>query len=121
LALRFEDIPAWQEARKLTKQIYALTAAASFEGDRDLGEQMRRAATSSMRSIAAGPSCATQRAFAQCLYEAYQSVAAVQSLLYVALDLGHIETDAFRAHYEQAARVAAQVGDLEQSLVQRND
>jgi len=119
LKQRFEDIPAWQEARKLTKQIYALTAAASFDGD--LGEQMRRAATSSMRSIAAGPSCATQRAFAQCLYDAHQSVAEVQSLLYVALDLGHIETDAFRTHYEQAARVAALVGDCEQSLVQRND
>ena len=119
MALRFEDIPAWQEARKLTKQIYALTAAASF--DSDLGEQMRRAATSSMRSIAAGPSCATQRAFAQCLYDATQSVAEVQSLLYVALDLGHLETDSFRTHYEQAARVAALVGDLEQSLLQRND
>lgn len=116
---RFEDIPAWQEARKLTKQIYALTAAASFDGA--LGEQMRRAATSSMRSIAAGPSCATQRAFAQCIYDTNQSVAEVQSLLYVALDLGHMETEAFRTHYEQAARVVALVGDLERSLVQRND
>jgi four helix bundle protein len=73
-----------------------------------------------MKSIAAGPGCATQRAFAQCLYDATQSVAEVQSLLYVALDLGHIGTEAFRTQYEQAARVAALVGDLEPSLAQRN-
>jgi four helix bundle protein len=116
LAQRFEDIPAWQEARKLTRQIHALTAAASFDGHLGLGDQLRSAAASSMVSIAAGPSCATRQALAECLQDARRSVVKVQSLLYIALDVGCVSTEAFRTQYEQAARVAALVSELEQSL-----
>jgi four helix bundle protein len=121
VAQRFEDIPAWQEARKLTRQIYALTAAASFESQSGLGDQMRSAAATSMVSIAAGPNCATRHAFAECIQDARQSLVEVQSLLYIALDLGTISTDAFRTQYEQAAKVAAAVNDLEQSVVERGN
>jgi four helix bundle protein len=101
LAQRFEDIPAWQEARKLTRQIYQLTAT-------------------SMVNIAAGPSCASKGESAQCLQVARRSVAEVQSLLYIALDVGHIGAEVFRNQYEQAARVGALAGDLGQSLVEQN-
>lgn len=121
MAQRFEDIQAWQEARKLTRQIYALTAAAAFDGDLGLGDQLRSAAASSMVSIAAAPNCATRHALAECLQDARRSVVKVQSLLYVALDVGHISTEAFRTQYEQATRVAALVVDLEQSLVHQHD
>jgi four helix bundle protein len=121
LAQRFEDIPAWQQARKLTRQIYVLTAAASFGGDLGLGDQMRRAATSCMMSIAAAQHCDTQRARAQCLQDARQSVAKLQSLLYVALDLGHISTEEFRTRYEQSARVAALAADWLQSAADQHD
>jgi four helix bundle protein len=120
LAQRFEDIPAWQEARKLTRQIYQLTATASFAGDSGLGERIRQAAASSMVNIAAGPSCASKGESAQCLQVARRSVAEVQSLLYIALDVGHIGAEVFRNQYEQAARVGALAGDLGQSLVEQN-
>ena len=117
MAQRFEDIPAWQEARKLTRQIYQLTATASFAGDSGLGERIRQAAASSMVNIAAGPSCASKGESAQCLQVARRSVAEVQSLLYIALDVGHIGAEVFRNQYEQAARVGALASDLEQSLM----
>ena len=118
MAQRFEDLPAWQEARKLTRQIYQLTAAASFGGD--LGDRIRQAAASSMVNIAACPICDSTAESAQCLQVARRSVAEVQSLLYVALDVGHIGADIFRDHYEQAAVVDALVGELKHSLVQQS-
>ena len=115
MAQRFEDIPAWQEARKLTRQIYRLTATASFAGDSGLAEQIRQAAASSMVNIAAAPNCASKGESAQCQQVARRSVAEVRSLLYIALDVGHIGTEIFRNQFEQAARVGALAGDLEQN------
>lgn len=120
MAQRFEDIPAWQEARKLTGQIYQLTATASFVGDSGLAEQIRQAATSSMVSIATCPNCTSKGESAQCLQAARRSIAEVQSLLYIALDAGHIRADEFRDQYAQAARVGVLADDLDQSLVEQN-
>jgi four helix bundle protein len=120
LAQRFEDMPAWQEARKLTGQIYRLTATAAFAKDSGLGEQIRQAAVSSMVNIAAWPNCASGEESAQRLQAAKRSIAEVQSLLYVALDAGHISADVFRDQYAQAARVGVLAGDLEQSLVEQD-
>lgn len=119
MAQRFEDMPAWQGARKLTAQLYQLTAMASFAKDSGLGEQIRQAAASSMVNIAACPNCASGEESAQCLQLARRSIAEVQSLLYVALDAGHIGADEFRDQYAQAARVSALAGDLEQSLMEQ--
>jgi len=49
---RFEDIEAWQAARKLTKQIYAASKNGSFSKDYGLRDQIQRAANSIMANIA---------------------------------------------------------------------
>ena len=118
---RFEDIPAWQEARQLTRQIYQLTATASFDQDSILGERIRQAATSSMVSIAAGPGCTSKEESIRCLQAARRSIAEAQSLLYLALDMGHIGADLFREYYEQAARVGTLANELEQYLFEKNN
>ena len=41
---RFEDLFAWQEARKLTKDIYRLSDSGDFARDYGLKDQIRRAA-----------------------------------------------------------------------------
>ena len=51
---RFEDLVAWQQARKLAAMVYKLTNGPTFQGDRDLTRQMRRAAVSVMANIAEG-------------------------------------------------------------------
>jgi hypothetical protein len=44
---RFEDIQAWQEARKLVKMIYKLTKSGTLAKDFGLRDQIQRAAVSS--------------------------------------------------------------------------
>ena len=51
---RFEDIDAWQRARKLTKMIYALTNDGQFARDFGLRDQIRRASVSIMSNLAEG-------------------------------------------------------------------
>lgn len=41
---KFEDLIAWQKARKLTKQIYEVTNLGLFAKDFGLKDQIRRAA-----------------------------------------------------------------------------
>jgi four helix bundle protein len=48
----FEDIGAWQEARVLTREVYAITRSASFSRDFALRDQIRRAAISIAANIA---------------------------------------------------------------------
>jgi four helix bundle protein len=49
---RFEDIEAWQLARKLTQQVYKLTKKPDFSKDYGLKKQIQDAAGSSMHNIA---------------------------------------------------------------------
>ncbi|MFH1228154.1 MAG: four helix bundle protein [Planctomycetota bacterium] len=51
---RFEDLIAWQEARKLTNSIYDLTEEYFFNKDFDLKNHIRRTAVSVMANIAEG-------------------------------------------------------------------
>ena len=51
---RFEDIHAWQEARKLVKMIYELTNSGALSKDFGLRDQIQRASVSSMTNIAEG-------------------------------------------------------------------
>ena len=51
---RFEDIEAWQLARKLTGKVYALTKKPKFNRDFGLKTQIQDAAGSSMHNIAEG-------------------------------------------------------------------
>ena len=45
---KFEELIAWQKARKLTAKIYRVTNEGSFAKDYGLKDQVRRAAVSSM-------------------------------------------------------------------------
>ncbi len=49
-----EDIDAWQKARVLTREVYAVTADGAFAKDFGLRDQIRRAAVSVMSNIAEG-------------------------------------------------------------------
>ena len=104
LIKRFEDIRAWQEARRLTQQIYQLSASGPFAQDFGLRNQIRRAAVSAMTNIAEGFDCESKREFIRFLGIARRSAVEVQSLLYAALDVGHINQETFQEHYAQALK-----------------
>ena len=107
---RFEDIMAWQEARHLTKQVYMLAGREPFARDFGLRDQIQRAAVSSMSNIAEGFDCESKTEFGRFLGIARRSSVEVQSLLYVALDVGYISEPEFALHYELARKTKALIG-----------
>jgi four helix bundle protein len=119
LVKRFEEIQAWQEARKLTKQIYQLTRSGHFVRDFGMRDQIQRAAVSTMTNIAEGFDCTSKIEFARFLGYSTRSAVEVQSLLYAALDVGYITQDVFDANYEQARKTKALTGAFKNSLFKR--
>lgn len=97
---KFEDIKAWQEARKIVAEIYKITSTEKFSKDFGLRDQIRRAGVSVMANIAEGFGRKTNKDFAHFLVQSHGSVAEVQSHLYVALDLNYIDQNLFEKLYE---------------------
>jgi four helix bundle protein len=113
---RFEDIFAWQEARELVKQIYAITGEGVFAKDFDLRSQIQRAAVSVMTNIAEGFDCESKIEFSRFLGIARRSAVEVQSLLYTAFDVGYIDQATFDELYEKARKTKALIGGFRASL-----
>jgi four helix bundle protein len=104
---RFEDIDAWQEARKLVNMVYGvIKGSPEFRKDFHLVNQIQDAAVSSMSNIAEGFARRSNREFIQFLFISKSSAAEVQSQLYVALDQEYINKDDFGKIYDQAEIVS---------------
>jgi len=104
---RFEDIQAWQEARKLVSKVYeAIKRSKEFQRDLRLVGQIQGAAVSAMANIAEGFSRRSDKEFIQFLFIAKSSAAEVQSHLYVALDQGYLTKEKFEEIYAQADLVS---------------
>jgi four helix bundle protein len=109
---RFEDLIAWQRARALNREVYALTRTGHVSRDRDFVSQIRRATLSVMSNIAEGFERGGRGEFAQFLVVAKGSAGEVRSLLHAALDAGYIDEPTvarFHAHTEEIGRI---VGEL---------
>ena len=72
-----------------------------------------------MTNIAEGFYCDSKPEFGRFLGIARRSAVEVQSLLYVALDVGYINQEIFRSEYEQARKTKALIGGFRRSLNQR--
>jgi four helix bundle protein len=104
---RFEDIEAWQEARKLVKMVYeVIRKSHEFKRDFRLVNQVQDAAVSSMSNIAEGFSRKGNKEFIQFLFISKSSAAEVQSQFYVAIDQGYINQEDFDGVYDQAEVVS---------------
>ena len=106
---RFEDIQAWQKARQLVREIYWISSSGTFQRDYPLRDQIRRAAVSAMSNIAEGFARKTSRDFAYFLDVARGSAVEVQSLLYVAFDVGYINADLLKTMQTMTDEVIALV------------
>jgi len=116
LIRKFEDIIAWQEARKLVASIYRLTNTGSLAKDFGLRDQIQRAAVSAMTNIAEGFDCESKKEFARFLGIARRSAVEVQSLLYAAFDVDYINEQTFKTEYQQAEKTKAIIGGLKHSI-----
>jgi four helix bundle protein len=113
---KFEDIIAWQEARKLVKMVYELTSTGNFSKDFGLRDQIRRASVSTMTNIAEGFDCESNIEFARFLVIARRSSVEVQSLLYATFDVGYIDENTLKAYYDQAYKTKGLINALKRSL-----
>ena len=114
---RFEDLVAWQEARKLMQLANSVTAEGSFAKDFVMRDQFRGAALSSMTNIAEGFDNESSVEFARFLGMARGSTVEVQSLCYAALDANHITQNVFQVCYDQAKKTQAIIGGLKRSVL----
>jgi len=103
---RFEDIVAWQKARRLVQEIYRICNIQNYNKDYGLIDQTRRAAISIMANVAEGFARRTKKEFINFLGIAHASAAELQSHLYVALDQGYISNDEFKFIYTMVDEVS---------------
>ncbi len=113
---RFEDLIAWQKARKLTQLIYQVSRRGAFAKDFGLSGQIQRSAVSIMSNISEGFERGGRGEFHQFLSIAKASCAEVRSQLYVAFDVGYLNQDEFDHILAQAEEVARIVGGLRVSV-----
>lgn len=116
---RFEDLIAWQKARKLTSQIYKATHREKFARDYGLKDQIQRAAVSSMSNLAEGFERGGLVEFHRFLTIAKGSCAELRTQLYVAMDVGYIDEVTFGSLMAQAVEVGKIIGGLRASVDRR--
>jgi len=105
---RFEQIEAWQEARRLTNAIYELTSEGKFARDFGLRDQIRQAAVSVMSNIAEGFERGGDKEFIQFLSLAKGSAGEIRSQLYVAFDQRYLS----QTQFDDLAHQALHTGRL---------
>ena len=93
--VKFEELPCWQLARKLTNEFYSLSSSGQMSKDYSLRDQMRRSVVSIMSNVAEGFERNGNREFIQFCYIAKASAGEFRSQLYVAHDIGYLEEDQF--------------------------
>ncbi len=110
--VKFEDLDAWQLARKLAREIYAATSVGGFARDFVLRDQIRGAALSVVSNIAEGFERGGNQEFMQFLAIAKGSAGEVRAQLYIALDQGYIDRAAFDRLQDLAVEVSGKLGGL---------
>jgi four helix bundle protein len=106
---RFEEIKAWQNARRLTWKIYTISSSNLFSKDYNLKDQIRRSAISIMSNIAEGFESHTQPMFIKYLGQAKASAGELRSHAYVAYDLEYISGDELRDILETSEIISRQI------------
>jgi len=106
---RFEDIKAWQAARRLSQALDRHSGSSEFR-NRKLLNQMEDCADSAMANIIEGFDSQSDREFLRFLKIAFRSVSEFQSHLHVASDKKYLNTAAFDELYSLATETKALIG-----------
>jgi four helix bundle protein len=112
----FEDLVAWQKARRLVTSIYRATREDAFARDFTLVGQIRKAAISVPSNLAEGFERNGLRQFQHFVAISRGSCAEVRTQLYLALDLGYLTEKQFTEKMEEAREVGRIMGGLSAAL-----
>jgi four helix bundle protein len=106
----FEELEAWQKARKLSNDIYDKTSSGAFSKDFSLRDQINRSSGSIMDNIAEGFERGGNKEFIQFLSYSKGPCGEVRSQLYRAKDRSHITEDEFETLMNQSIELGKQIG-----------
>ncbi len=109
---QFEDLPVWQESRKLVNKTYKSTSKSQFQKDFGFKDQLQRASLSIMNNIAEGFERDNNSEFIRFLYFSKGSAGEVRSMLYIALDLNYIDNEEFKDIHELASSIIKQIANF---------
>jgi len=112
----FEELPIWQEARLLVKEIYQITLKGGLKTDFGLAGQMQRAAISVMANIAEGFERNSDKDFSRFLDISKSSCGELRSQLYVAFDLGYIPENTLNNYRKKCIRLSRQISGFRKYL-----
>ena len=93
-------------AKELVAAVYRLSGEGKFSQDFGLRDQIRRASVSVMSNIAEGFERGSKKEFARFLRIAKGSSGEVRSQLYVALELGYVDSQEFTTMRARAEDVS---------------
>ena len=113
---RFEELTVWKRARVFNREVYKLTRRKEFARDFAMIDQMRRASLSVMNNIAEGFERYRRNEFLQYLSTSKGSAGEVRSMLYAALDVGHIDAQTFESLMNEAEALGCAIGNFRVGL-----
>ena len=120
-ARRFEDLVAWQKARKLVVAVYRVSRREDFGRDLGLSGQIQRAAVSVPSNIAEAFERGTRAEFHRSLSTAKGSCAELRTQLYLATDLEYLPEGEFSPLLAQAEEVSRIIGGLRMAVKKQRD
>ena len=104
--IKFEEMHDWQKARELNKLIYLKSNESVFNKDYALKDQIRKSSISIMSNIAEGFERNNNKEFKYFLNVAKGSAGELRSQLYIALDLGYINSEVFHICQKLASEIS---------------
>ena len=115
----FEDLTVWQEAHKLTLEVYKLTAG--FPGTEKYGivSQLRRCSSSVPANIAEGFGRATTRELLRCLQIARGEIEETRYFVLLSRDLGYVSAQDWEKMGRHCESICRLINALGSSLKRR--
>ncbi len=115
----FEKLKVWQDAVRLTRNIYMLTQKLPQNEIYGLTSQMRRAAISISSNIAEGAGRSSFKEQVRFSETAYSSLMEVLSHLMVTVELGYFEEDCLETLRPSIEEIAREINALKKSQKRR--
>lgn len=112
----FKDLRVWQRAMALAQASYAVAARLPIEEQRRLADQLRRAAASVPTNIAEGHASPYRREFLRYLRIAHGSTKEVESVLLLAVGVGHVHRESVADALSLAEEVSRMLRVMRRAL-----
>ncbi len=115
----YRDLDVWQRSIQLVKRVYAVVAVLPKEERFALGDQLRRSVVSVPANIAEGWARRHTREYLRHLSISCGSLAEVETLLAVAIELEYVKASRLTDLNEELDHLGRMINRLQQSLRKR--